>query len=163
MTSRRQTFRALIAISALAVIALLNAADTRGATLAHRDRLITTTVPPAALSADAQPLTPDQPITDSLDDKIGYRFYKFNARMGESYRVTIEVKTGNFWTNTTITGPDSDVVLGSTQGDTLIDSMLHFAIPQDDTYNVLVDYITPTFGTPAPGTFTITLSKVTAK
>ena len=118
----------------------------------------------APSSFDKAPvLTSDQAITDTLDANTALHSYKFSAKAGEQYRVTVAVKSGTLVTSLSVVSTDLMQVLGESDGATLIDSTLHFAIPADATYGVIVSYIGigSTLGTPAPGTYTITLTRVT--
>ncbi len=125
-----------------------------------------TLVPPlASIPDDARLLELNKPLTDSMDDseKSAVRYYKFPAKAGERYHVVITVQSGNFGTNATIASTDFLQVLATTEGDTLINSSLHFAIPLDETYGVVVEYVAATVGTPAPGTISVMLTQDAAK
>jgi hypothetical protein len=130
----------------------------------NNKRLATMATQSAPSSFDKAPvLTPDQALTDILDANTALHSYKFSAKAGEQYRVSVAVKSGNLVTSLSVVSTDLIQVLGESDGAALIDSTLHFAIPTDSTYGVIVSYIgigaTP--GTPAPGTYTITLTRVT--
>ena len=112
---------------------------------------------------DAKLLTPDQPLTDSLDSSTGAQRYHFSAKAGESWRVSLDVQSGNFWTSLSVTNGDFSQMLGESDGEALIDSALRVATLQDGDYNVIVQYVSPTAGTPTPGSYTIMLTKVTPK
>src|SRR5271165_4158841 len=104
---------------------------------------------------DAKPIVVGQPITDTLDEATSARQYRFDAKAGESYRVSLEVLTCNFWTVLSITSADFSQMLGSSDGEALIDSSLHVAIEKDGAYVVTVEYATPSFGTASPGTYAV--------
>lgn len=139
-------------------------APTVSAQHAHSQRpaLIASAIPTLSLN-DAHELTSGQPFTDSLDESILVRAYKFAAKAGESYRLAVDVQTGNFWTTVSVTSADFSEILGESDGEALIDSALHVAIPTDGEYAVTVEYVPATIGTPVPGNYTVTLSRVTPK
>src|SRR5437870_13869673 len=63
------------------------------------------TLPPE-IPSDTQALTLDKPVTDSLDPNTGIRFYTFTAKAGQLIRVSVDPKSGNFFTTLTIMSSD---------------------------------------------------------
>ncbi len=168
---RRTAFGSLLGIGlfiSVAALLLIVTPAVQGARLTPHlhniPRLAPTAVPGGGslLPDDATPLELDKPLTESLDDKIVYRYYKFNGKIGEIYKITLSAVSGNFRTNIIITSPNSDYVLGTAEGDTLIDSTMRVVIPVDNTYGVIIEYFPATIGTPVPGNISVTLSKVAA-
>ena len=127
-----------------------------------RAGLLLTAVPTLSLN-DARELTDGQPLTDALDQNAAGRAYKFGAKAGETYRLAVDVQSGNFWTAVSVTSGDFSEILGESDGESLIDSALHVAIPADGEYAVTVVYVPATIGTPTPGNYTVTLTRVTPK
>jgi hypothetical protein len=117
------------------------------------------TLPPE-IPSDTQALALDKPVTDSLDPNTGIRFYTFDAKAGQLIRVSVEPKSGNFFTTVTIMSSDLDTILGGTIGETLVSGSLVVKIPDDGTYAVSVEYADSTIGTPAPGSYEIVVSLV---
>jgi hypothetical protein len=128
----------------------------------RRPAFVATLIPTLSLN-EARELSPGQPFTDSLDENTSVRAYKFNAKAGETYRLAVDAQTGNFWTTISVTSSDFSEILGESDGEALIDSTLHVAIPTDGEYAVTVEYVPATIGTPTPGTYAVTLTRVTPK
>src|SRR5438270_12416427 len=63
------------------------------------------TLPPE-IPPDTQALELDKPVTDSLDPNTGIRFYTFTAKAGQLIRVSVDPKSGNFFTTLTIMSSD---------------------------------------------------------
>jgi hypothetical protein len=124
---------------------------------------LTRTVVPTLSLNDARELTPGQSLTDTIDENTAIRAYKFSAKAGETYRLAVDVQSGNFWTTVSITSGDFSQILGESDGEALIDSALHVAIPSDGAYAVTVQYVPATIGTPTPGNYSVTLTLVTPK
>ncbi|MHB8626854.1 MAG: hypothetical protein ACYDBJ_19355 [Aggregatilineales bacterium] len=128
----------------------------------QRPALMLTGVPTLSLN-DARELTPGQPLTDAIDENTAVRAYKFSAKAGETYRLAVDLQTGNFWTTVSVTSSDFSQILGESDGEALIDSALHVAIPSSGEYAVTVEYVPATVGTPTPGNYTVTLTRITPK
>ena len=120
--------------------------------------------PAVPSSFDKAPvLVLDQATTDSLDESTAIRTYQFKAKLGEQYRVAVELTDGNFFTSVSVVSTDLIHVLGETDGADLIDSSLHFVAPADATYGIIVSYNASTFGTPVPGKYTVILTQIQPK
>jgi len=132
------------------------------ASAATGDKRVTiVTTQSAASSFDTAPmLTPETTVTDTLDKNVALHSYRFNAKAGEQYRVVAEVKSGSFFMSLSVVSLDLVQVLAESDGANLIDSTLHFAIPTEATYGVIVSYIGTPLTTPVPGTYAITLTRV---
>ena len=120
----------------------------------------TEAVLPPEIPPDTKVLEPDKPVLDSLDPKTPIHFYTFKATAGQHVRVSVEPKTGNFYTTLEILNIDLDTILGATIGETLVSGSLVVKIPEDGTYAIGVEYADATIGTPTPGQYEIMISVV---
>ncbi len=126
---------------------------------AMKQATLQATLPPE-IPADTQSLELDKPVIDSLDPSTGIRFYTFTAKAGQLIRVSVEPKSGNFFTTVTVMSSDLDTILGGTIGETLVSGSLVVKIPDDGTYAISVEYADSTIGTPTPGKYEIVVSVV---
>jgi hypothetical protein len=117
------------------------------------------TLPPE-IPSDTQALEFDKPLTDSLNPNVGIRFYTFTAKAGQLIRVSVDPKSGSFFTTLTIMSTDLDSILGGTIGETLVSGSVVVQIPGDGMYAISVEYADSTLGTPAPGSYEIAVSVV---
>ena len=134
------------------------------AAAADKNRLVNMATQVAVSSFDKAPvLVPGQTVTDSVDETTALRSYRFEAKSGEQYRIAVALTDGNYFTSVSVVSADLIHVLGESDGADLIDSSLHFAIPADATYGVIVSYIAPSSSTPMPGKYTIVFTQVEPK
>ena len=153
-------FRSVSLIVALVVLgAILFVAGSHSQAAPHPQATESAEIPP-----DAKMLQFDQPVTETITPEISGLFYKFSGKVDQLVRLSLEPKTGNY--NSTATILDSanlDTIIGGTQGENIIGGSLIVRLPADGTYAVIIDFGPATKGTPAPGSYVITLSPVQAQ
>jgi hypothetical protein len=115
---------------------------------------------PPELPPDTTPLQLDKPLTASLDPKTTIHFYTFAGKAGQLIRISVEPKSGNFYTTLTIMSEDLDTILGGTIGEALVSGSVVVKLPDDATYAISVEYADSTIGTPTPGQYEIVVSSV---
>ncbi len=118
------------------------------------------TLPPE-LPTDTPMLTLGQTLTETLDVNNSSRLYEFNGKAGQVIRLDVLPQTPDFFTSVNILGVDLETTLGGTIGEDLVGGSVIVKLPEDGVYVVTVDYADSTIGTPAPGTYQITLSPYT--
>jgi hypothetical protein len=119
----------------------------------------TPTGTPSELPADTRPLTLDKPLLENLDPNTAIHFYTFSGKAGQTFRLTVEPKSGDFYSTITVMTGDLQIVLGGTDGEYLIGGSLIFRLPDDGTYAATVEYVSAQEGKPASGSYEIVLSE----
>ncbi|MCC7449429.1 MAG: hypothetical protein IT324_18565 [Anaerolineae bacterium] len=117
----------------------------------------------AEIPGDTQTIEFDQPITEGLDANHAIRFYQFRGEAGQLVRLSVEPKTGNFYTTITILSGDLEAVIGGTLGENLISGAVVVRLPADGRYVVTVEYADTMIGTPLPGIYELVLSAAKPK
>lgn len=120
----------------------------------------TTVVAVPELPGDTKTIEFDKPITEGLDSNNAIRFYKFMGKVGQVVRLSVETKTGDFYTTITILSGDLEAVIGGTIGENLVSGSVVVKLPADGMYVVTVEYADSMVGTPMPGSYDIVLSEV---
>src|SRR5262245_53044202 len=109
--------QALTLSGALLLSLLILSGGHGGSVQAMKQATAAATLPPE-VPPDTQVLELDKPVIDSLDPNNGIRFYTFTAKADQLIRVSVEPKSGNFYTTLTIMASDLDTTLGGTIGET---------------------------------------------
>lgn len=153
------------------LLALGNVNPARG----QQPKLTTTPPPPPLLPTSApSDLPPDtkeivfgKPILEMLDPAVPGRYYKFDGKANQLVRVTLEPKSGNFFSSVTVLDAHLEESLGGTIGEQVIGGSVIVKLPDDGLYIIGVDYyiITGTGGTPPnpAGSYEISISEVKLK
>jgi len=118
------------------------------------------TLPPE-LPTGTPMLTLGQTLTETLDANNSSRLYEFSGKAGQVLRLDVLPQTPDFFTSVNILGVDLETTLGGTIGEDLVGGSIIVKLPEDGIYVITVDYADSTIGTPAPGTYQITLSAYT--
>ena len=150
---------AFVLATALLLSALAGSLTLAKGTLPSAGRVHAQATDAPELPPDTKTLEFDKPITETLDMNTPSRLYKFQAKANQIVRLTVEPKTDNFFTTISILTLDLQTQLGGTIGEALVAGSIIIKVPNDGTYVVSVDYADSTIGTPAPGSYQITLSE----
>ncbi len=113
----------------------------------------------AELPADAKTLVLDKPLTENLNPDTAIRFYTFTAKAETNYRLSVEPKSGTFYTTVTVMTIDLQRIIAGTIGESVISGSLIFRAPADGMYAVSVEYASVQDGTPPSGSYQIGLSE----
>jgi hypothetical protein len=160
----RQAYKTALAGAGLLVALWLLGGAPQSETLRARSALQGTATPPAQeLPPDAKTLELDKPLTESIDPNTSIRFYTFNAKGGQLYRITLEPTSGTFYTTTTIMTLDLETIIGGTIGENLISGSLVVRPPADGTYAISVEFADIKENSPATGSYEIGISLVQPK
>jgi hypothetical protein len=160
----RQAYKTALAGAGLLVALWLLGGASQSRTLRARPLMQGTATPSAQeLPPDARALELDKPLTETIDPNTSIRFYTFNAKGGQLYRITLEPKSGTFYTTTTIMTLDLETIIGGTIGENLISGSLVIRPPSDGTYAISIEFADIKENVPASGSYEISLSAVQPK
>jgi len=118
---------------------------------------------PPEIPGDTKTIAFDRPIIEGLDANNAIRFYKFMGKAGQMVRLSVETKTGDFYTTISILSGDLEAVIGGTIGENLVSGSVVVKLPSDGMYIITVEYADSMVGTPTPGSYEIALTEVKAK
>jgi hypothetical protein len=118
----------------------------------------TPTGTPSELPADTKPLALDKPLVENLDPNTAIKFYSFSGKAGQTFRLSVDPQSGDYYSTITVMTDDLQIVIGGTIGEALISGSLVFRLPADGMYVASVEYVSAQDGKPASGSYEITLS-----
>ena len=154
----------VFSIAALLVLLALFGGTKHGSTVYALQGTQAATIAAAPeIPGDTKTIEFDKPITEGLDANNAIRFYKFMGKAGQVVRLSVETKTGDFYTTISILSGDLEAVIGGTIGENLVSGSVVVKLPSDGMYVVTVEYADSMVGTPTPGSYEIVLSEVKPK
>ena len=160
---RKASTPVLIGVAALIALVSLGGAAHSPTVSARPAMRATVDASSSEIPPDAKRLELDKPIVETIDPNSAIRFYTFEAKGGQLYRLTLDPKTGTYFTTTTIMTLDLQTIVGGTLGENLISGSLVVRIPADGTYAVSIEYADINDNNSASGSYEISLSAVKPK